>query len=77
MPGTFGGAGDFTLAAKALVKKDKNLQVWALDRREQALEDTSMFEKGTEGRSHPAGGLRLLPRTASRRRYKFVDTDRR
>ena len=49
MPGTFGGAGDFTPSAKALVKKDKNLQVWALDRREQALEDTSMFEKGMKG----------------------------
>ena len=49
MPGTFGGAGDFTLAAKTLVKKDGNLQVWALDRREQALEDTSMFEKGLKG----------------------------
>ncbi|MBK5233418.1 MAG: alpha/beta fold hydrolase [Thermoleophilia bacterium] len=53
MPGTFGGAGDFTLAAKTLVKKDKNLQVWALDRREQALEDTSMLEKGIKGEATP------------------------
>ena len=53
MPGTFGGAGDFTPSAKALVKKDKNLQVWALDRREQALEDTSMFEKGMKGEATP------------------------
>ncbi|MGK2956583.1 MAG: hypothetical protein ACSLFI_13065 [Solirubrobacterales bacterium] len=49
MPGTFGGAGDFTPSARTLVKKDKDLQVWALDRREQALEDTSMFEKGMKG----------------------------
>lgn len=49
MPGTFGGAGDFTLAAKTLVRENKNLQVWALDRREQALEDTSMLEKGVKG----------------------------
>ena len=49
MPGTFGGAGDFTLAAKDMVKKNKNLQVWAADRREQALEDTAMFEKGLAG----------------------------
>jgi len=51
MPGTFGGAGDFTLAAKEMVRKNRNLQVWALDRREQALEDTSMFEKGLKGKA--------------------------
>ena len=49
MPGTFGGAGDFTLAAKQMVRKNRNLQVWALDRREQALEDTGMLEKGAKG----------------------------
>ncbi|MGK2932457.1 MAG: alpha/beta fold hydrolase, partial [Solirubrobacterales bacterium] len=53
MPGTFGGAGDFTPSAKVLVKRDRNLQVWALDRREQALEDTSMFEKGMKGEATP------------------------
>jgi pimeloyl-ACP methyl ester carboxylesterase len=51
MPGTFGGAGDFTLAAKRLVQKDRSLQVWALDRREQALEDTSMFERAADGKA--------------------------
>jgi pimeloyl-ACP methyl ester carboxylesterase len=50
MPGTFGGAGDFTPAAEALVKKNRSLQVWALDRREQALEDTDMLQKGVEGK---------------------------
>lgn len=53
MPGTFGGAGDFTLAAREMVRRDGNLQVWAADRREQALEDTSMFEKGLRGEATP------------------------
>ena len=36
-----GGAGDFTLDAEYLVKQVPNLQVWAIDRRSQALEDTA------------------------------------
>jgi pimeloyl-ACP methyl ester carboxylesterase len=43
MPGTQGGAGDFTLDARILVKRIPDLQVWAIDRRTQALEDTSTF----------------------------------
>jgi hypothetical protein len=49
MAGTDGGAGDFTLDALWLVKHVPNLQVWAVDRREQALEDTSMFAEGLAG----------------------------
>ena len=49
MPGTFGGSGDFTLAARHLVRQVKGLQVWAIDRRTQALEDTSVFEQTLEG----------------------------
>ena len=40
MPGYYGGAGDFTLDAREIVKRVPGLQVWALDRRSQALEDT-------------------------------------
>jgi pimeloyl-ACP methyl ester carboxylesterase len=43
MPGTQGGAGDFTLDARYLVKRVPDLQVWAIDRRTQALEDTATF----------------------------------
>src|SRR5262245_56568679 len=50
IPGTIGGAGDFTLLAEELVSRIPNLQVWALDRRSQALEDTSMFEDALAGR---------------------------
>jgi pimeloyl-ACP methyl ester carboxylesterase len=50
MPGTQGGAGDFTLDARYLVKRVPGLQVWAIDRRTQALEDTSMFAAAAAGR---------------------------
>jgi pimeloyl-ACP methyl ester carboxylesterase len=49
IPGTFGGSGDFTLVAKALVERVPNLQVWAIDRRSNALEDTSYMVKALKG----------------------------
>ncbi len=49
MPGTQGGAGDFTLLARDLLKRVDDLQVWAIDRRSQVLEDTSMFAKAQSG----------------------------
>src|SRR3954454_19300664 len=49
MPGTQGGAGDFTLDARYLVKRIPGLQVWAIDRRTQALEDTSTFAAAENG----------------------------
>lgn len=51
MPGTFGGAGDFSLVGRALVRRNPRLQVWALDRREQALEDTSVFRRAATGQA--------------------------
>jgi pimeloyl-ACP methyl ester carboxylesterase len=49
MPGTQGGAGDFTLDARILVKRVPGLQVWAIDRRTQALEDTGTFAAAEAG----------------------------
>jgi pimeloyl-ACP methyl ester carboxylesterase len=49
MPGTQGGAGDFTLDARYLVKHVRGLQVWAIDRRTQALEDTATFAAADNG----------------------------
>lgn len=49
MPGTQGGAGDFTLLARDLVKRVDDLQVWSIDRRSQALEDTAMFARALAG----------------------------
>ena len=49
MPGTQGGAGDFTLLARDLTKRVDDLQVWAIDRRSQVLEDTAMFAAAESG----------------------------
>jgi len=49
IPGTDGGAGNFTLNGQWLAKKVPDLQVWAVDRRENVLEDTAMFEQGFAG----------------------------
>ena len=46
VPGTQAGAGDFSLVGPELVKRVKGLQVWAYDRRSQALEDHKGFASG-------------------------------
>lgn len=43
VPGTGGGAGSVAPVARDLVARVPSLQVWALDRREEAFEDTSGF----------------------------------
>ena len=50
MPGTQGGAGDFTLIARNLIRRVDGLQVWAIDRRTQALEDTRVFRQALKGK---------------------------
>jgi pimeloyl-ACP methyl ester carboxylesterase len=47
VPGFVAGSGDFTLVARELVKRLPDLAVWAVDRRSNAFEDTSMFRPGT------------------------------
>lgn len=51
VPGTSGGAGNFTLVAREIVKKVPGLAVWSIDRRSQALEDTSAFKKLLAGKA--------------------------
>ena len=51
VPGTIGGAGNFTLIAEDIIARVPNLQVWAVDRRSQALEDTTMFAQVVEGQA--------------------------
>jgi pimeloyl-ACP methyl ester carboxylesterase len=50
VPGTASGAGDFTLVGRELVRRVPGLQVWSMDRRGNALEDTSRFEAALAGR---------------------------
>ena len=52
MPGYYGGAGDFTLDAREIVKRVPGLQVWALDRRSQALEDTVALRRRARRAHH-------------------------
>jgi pimeloyl-ACP methyl ester carboxylesterase len=53
VPGTNGGRGDFTLTARELVRDVPGLQVWSVDRRSQALEDTSVFTAALAGTVTP------------------------
>ena len=46
VPGFFGGAGGITPVARDIVARVPGLAVWVVDRRENALEDTSVFERG-------------------------------
>ena len=57
VPGTQGGAGGITPVARDIVRRVPRTQVWIVDRREQALEDTSVFRSGD-----PRRGAGLLPR---------------
>ena len=80
MPGTQGGAGDFTLLARELVKDRKGLAVWSIDRRSQVLEDTAMFERADRGEAslqemfdHYLGWLTNGGTPADH--FNFLDTD--
>ncbi len=50
MPGYYGGAGDFLLVGRDIVRRVPGLQVWAVDRRSQPLEDTRVFDAARAGR---------------------------
>jgi hypothetical protein len=51
VPGTQGGAGDFSLVGPEIVRRVKGLQVWAYDRRSQAFEDHTGFRAGNPDRA--------------------------
>jgi hypothetical protein len=46
VPGTDGGAGGVLPVAREIVQRVPRMQVWIVDRREQAFEDTSVFRTG-------------------------------
>jgi hypothetical protein len=45
MPGTNGGAGSISPVARDIVARVPRTQVWIVDRRQQAFEDTAVFER--------------------------------
>lgn len=50
-PGTNGGAGGILPVAREIVRRVRGLQVWIVDRRGQAFEDTSVFATGDPQRA--------------------------
>ncbi len=67
VPGTQGGAGDFSLVAPEIVRRVKGLQVWAYDRRSQAFEDHKGFASGNPDQafSYYLGGGGFAPVSGS------------
>ena len=51
VPGTNGGAGGVAPVARDIVRRVPGIQVWIVDRREQAFEDTSVFKGGDPQRA--------------------------
>jgi hypothetical protein len=51
VPGSQGGAGDFSLVGPEIVRRVPGLQVWAYDRRSQAFEDHTGFATGDPDRA--------------------------
>jgi hypothetical protein len=51
VPGTNGGAGAIVPVARDIVRRVRRMQVWIVDRREQAFEDTSVFRTGDPQRA--------------------------
>jgi pimeloyl-ACP methyl ester carboxylesterase len=51
VPGTNGGAGSILPVAREIVRRVPRMQVWIVDRREQAFEDTSVFRTGDPQRA--------------------------
>jgi pimeloyl-ACP methyl ester carboxylesterase len=53
-PGTSASASYFVPVAKDIVKRAKGWQVWSVERRENLLEDHSVFNKAKAGKATPA-----------------------
>ena len=51
VPGTQGGAGDFSLVGPEIARRVPGLQVWAYERRSQAFEDHTGFATGDPDRA--------------------------
>jgi hypothetical protein len=76
VPGKTSGAGAFAFVARDLARRVRGLQVWAVDRREQAMEDTSVVAAGDPDqtlayylRGQPVSGRRFSPPPVSEVRF--------
>jgi hypothetical protein len=79
VPGTIGGAGDFSLVARDLVERVPDLRVWIVDRRSQALEDASVFAQALDGEASADDAfdyyLRWLADPSIQPHYQPLDDD--
>ena len=62
LPGTSAGAGYFVPVAEDLVAALRGWQVWAVDRRENLLEDHTVLDRARAGGVGGQAAVRLLPR---------------
>jgi pimeloyl-ACP methyl ester carboxylesterase len=53
-PGTSAGAAYFAPLARRILKRTKGWQVWSVERRENQLEDQSVFNRAKRGKATPA-----------------------
>ena len=53
-PGTSAGAAYFAPLARAIVKRTPGWQVWSVERRENLLEDQSVFNRAKRGKATPS-----------------------
>lgn len=79
-PGTSASASYFVPVAKDIVTRSKGWQVWAVERRENLLEDQSMFNKAKEGKATPAQVfdyyLRYLTDPSITKHFQSIPTDK-
>src|SRR3954447_15607903 len=52
-PGTSAGSAYFAPLARTIVKQTKGWQVWSVERRENLLEDQSVFNRAKRGKATP------------------------
>ena len=68
-PGTSASAAYFAPLAKDVASQAKGWQVWAVERRENLLEDHSVLNRAKAGEGHRPGAVRLLPRLHHRHEH--------
>jgi len=79
-PGTSASASYFVPVAKDIVTRAKGWQVWAVERRENLLEDHSVFNKAKEGKATPQQVfdyyLRYLTDSSITKHFRSIPTDK-
>jgi len=79
-PGTSASASYFVPLAKDVVRRAPNWQVWSVERRENLLEDQSMFNKAKAGKATPAEVfdyyLRYLSDPTITKHFQSIPTDK-